>query len=177
MARRASAPAEMWAWLDCVEAECETRCGNVRAALRLLGHAEDVLSGGTDDGTPDWMDWFSPVRLQAFKGNTQLKAGHTQAARDTLTRVLEDLPADAGKQRVVVLGDLAAVEVAEHRPAEACARAEEALDQLAASRYEMGMDRIREVRRSLQPWIDEDCVRRLDDRLYGWTATVSALQR
>lgn len=126
---------------------------------------------------PDWMDWFSPVRLAAFKGNTQLKAGHTKAARDTLTQVLADLPADAGKQRVVVLGDLAAVEAAEKRPAEACSRAEEALEQLAASWYEMGMDRVREVRRVLQPWAEEECVRRLDDRLYGWSASVSALQR
>jgi hypothetical protein len=177
MARRAPASAELWAWLDCVEAECETRCGNVRAALHLLGHAEDMLADGGDVAAPDWMDWFSPVRLAAFKGNTQLKAGHTQAARDTLTRVLDELPADAGKQRVVVLGDLAAVEAAEKHPAEACARVEEALDQLDASRYEMGMDRVREVRRALQPWAEEDCVRRLDDRLYGWSASVSALQR
>lgn len=179
MARRAPAAAEVWAWLDCVEAECETRCGNVRAALHLLGHAEDVLAHASDVPVPvpEWMDWFSPVRLAAFKGNTQLRAGHTQAARDTLTKVLAELPSDAGKQRVVVLGDLAAVEAAEKHPVEACARAEEALDQLDASRYEMGMDRVREVRRALQSWAQEECVRRLDDRLYGWSATVSAMQR
>jgi hypothetical protein len=39
------------------------------------------------------------------------------------------------------------------------------------------MDRAREVRQALQPWAEEECVRRLDDRLCGWTATVSALQR
>jgi len=179
MARRASEPvsAAMLAWLDCVEAECETRCGNVRTALHLLGHAEDILAEANDDGDPDWFDWFSGTRLAAFKGNTQLKAGHTKAARDTLTAVLEQLPSAAGKQRVVVLGDLAAVEAAEKRPREACARAEEALEQLAASWYEMGMDRIRDVRRALQPWADEEYVRLLDDRLYGWSATVSALQR
>lgn len=177
MARRGPASAEMLAWLDCVEAECETRCGNVRAALHLINHAEDVLAAGGDHETPQWLDWFTPVRLQTFKGHTQLKAGHTQAARDTLTAALDLLPADAGKQRVVVLGDLAGVEAAERRPAEACNWALEALDQLAASWYEMGMDRIREVRTTLQPWADEDCVRRLDDRLYGWSTSVSALQR
>lgn len=177
MARRGPTSAEMLAWLDCVEAECETRCGNHRAALHLLGHAEDLLAAGSENVSPEWLDWFSPIRLAAFKGNTQLKAGHTQAARDTLLAVLGQLPADAGKQRVVVLGDLAGVEAAERRPAEACNWALEALDQLAASWYEMGMDRIREVRTSLQPWSNEDCVKRLDDRLYGWSATVSALQR
>lgn len=176
-ARRGDASAEMWAWLDCVEAECETRCGNVRIALNLLHHAEDVLAAGSETQPADWMDWFSPVRLQAFKGNTQLKAGHATHARTTLLAVLEQLPADSGKQRVVVLGDLAAVEIAEKHPVEACAYAEQALEQLAATSYETGMDRVREVRRQLQPWADEACVRRLDDRLYSWTAAVSALQR
>ena len=177
MGRRGPASAEMLAWLDCVEAECETRCGNLRAALHLLNHSEDVLTSGNEYETPEWMDWFSPVRLAAFKGNTQLKAGHTQAARDTLLRVLDELPSDAGKQRVVVLGDLAGVEAAERHPEQACDWALQALDQLAASWYEMGMDRIREVRTVLQEWANEDCVKALDDRLYGWSASVSALQR
>lgn len=176
-ARRADAPAQMLAWLDCVEAECETRCGNPRTALNLLNHAEDVLAKGSDASPPEWMDWFAPVRLAAFKGNTQLKAGHTAQARTTLLAVLDQLPADAGKQRVVVLGDLAAVEAADRRPEAACDYAEQALEQLAATWYETGMDRVREVRRQLTPWQDEECVRRLDDRLYSWSAAVSALQR
>lgn len=176
-ARRADASAEMWAWLDCVEAECETRCGNHRIALNLLHHAEDVLATGSAARPADWMDWFSPVRLAAFKGNTQLKAGLTSQARATLVAALEELPPDAGKQRVVVLGDLAAVEVAEKRPAEACEWAKEALDQLAATSYETGMDRVREVRRQLEPWAGEQCVRDFDDHLFSWPAAVSALQR
>lgn len=43
--------------------------------------------------------------------------------------------------------------------------------------YAMGMDRVREVRRSLAPHQNEQCVRDLDDRLYGWSTTVSALAR
>ena len=37
--------------------------------------------------------------------------------------------------------------------------------------------RIRQVRRSLRPWQDHDCVRRLDDRLYGWETSLSAMSR
>lgn len=36
------------------------------------------------------MDWFSPARLAAFKGNTQLKASHLPQARATLTQALDD---------------------------------------------------------------------------------------
>lgn len=176
-ARRGPASAELLAWLNAVEAECETRCGNTRTALHLIGHAEDVLARGAEHASPDWLDWFSPVRLAAFKGNTQLKAGHLPQARATLLGVLDDLDPAEEKQTTVVLGDLAAVEAAAGRPEEACSYAVRALDQLERTWYAMGMDRVREVRRALAPHQHERCVRELDDRLYGWSTTVSALAR
>jgi hypothetical protein len=176
-ARRSPSSAEFLAWLDAVEAECETRCGHPREALRLIGHAEDTLGEENQHVSPDWFTWFSPIRLAAFKGNTQLNAGHLPQARETFIGVLEKMPEHDGKQRVVILGDLAAVEAAEENTEAACARAEEALDQLAITWYATGMERIREVRRTLQPWADHDCVRRLDDRLYEWGTTLSVLQR
>ncbi|MFG2589039.1 multiprotein-bridging factor 1 family protein [Streptomyces sp. NPDC048438] len=177
-ARRGSAPAILLAWLDAVEAECETRAGNTRTALHLIGHAEDLLADDVDQEVgPEWLDWFSPVRLQAFRGDTELRAGHLPQARTTLTAVLEALPADEEKQRSVVLGDLAAVEAAAGSPEAACQHALSALDQLERTWYATGMDRIREVRRSLAPHQHEPCVRALDERLYGWSTTVSALAR
>ncbi|MFE6481431.1 transcriptional regulator [Streptomyces sp. NPDC057757] len=176
-ARRAPASAELLAWLDAVEAECETRCGDARTALHLIGHAEDILATGNEHPSPEWMDWFSPARLAAFKGNTQLVAGHLPQARDTLLGVLDEMPASEDKQRSVVFGDLAAVEAASGNPEQACGYAGQALDQLALTWYATGMDRVREVRRALAPHQQERCVRQLDDRLYGWTTTVSALSR
>ncbi|WP_351232174.1 transcriptional regulator [Streptomyces sp. NPDC002133] len=174
-ARRGTASAQFLAWLDAVEAECETRCGNPRTALHLIGHAEDLLAVGSQHQNPEWMDWFSPVRLAAFKGNTQLQANHLPQARETLLQVLDTLRPDEEKQRSVVLGDLAAVEAAAQRPEEACAYAVRALDQLAITWYATGMDRVRDVRRALATWQNERCVRDLDEKLYGWGTTVSAL--
>jgi hypothetical protein len=176
-ARRGTASAEFRAWLDAVEAECETRCGKTQEALRLIGQAEDSLAAGGEHSSPDWFDWFSPVRLAAFKGNTELEAGYVKQARVTLTAVLDQLSEEGGKQRAVILGDLAAVEAAEGDPEAACIRAEQALDLLAIAWYATAMDRIRKVRRALQAWADQECVRRLDDRLYDWETTFSALRR
>ncbi|MFD0405640.1 transcriptional regulator [Kitasatospora sp. NPDC127116] len=176
-ARRAPASAEVVAWLDAVEAECLTRCGDHRGALSLLRHAEDVLAAGNDVLSPDWFTWFSPTRLRAFRGNTELLAGLIPQARTTLEQVLADLPAADGKQRVVVLGDLAAVEAAAGRPEQACTLLEQALDQLAITWYATGMERVREARRALTPWQDTAAVRHVDDRLYSWSATLSSLQR
>jgi hypothetical protein len=176
-ARRGPSSAELLAWLDAVEAECETRCGHTRTALHLIGHAEGVLEAGSEHESPEWLDWFSPVRLAAFKGNTQLKAGHLPQARETLLGVLDALDPSEEKQTTVILGDLAAVEAAAGQPEEACQYALRALDQLERTWYAMGMDRVREVRRALAPHQHERCVRDLDDRLYGWSTTVSALAR
>jgi transcriptional regulator with XRE-family HTH domain len=176
-ARRGPASVELLAWLDAVEAECETRCGHTRTALHLIGHAEDVLAKGSEHTSPEWLDWFSRVRLAAFKGNTQLRAGHLPQARETLLGVLEELAPSEEKQTTVILGDLAAVEAAASEPEAACGYALRALDQLERTWYAMGMDRVREVRRALAPHQHEPCVRDLDDRLYGWSTTVSALAR
>jgi transcriptional regulator with XRE-family HTH domain len=176
-ARRGPASAELLAWLDAVEAECETRCGHPRTALHLIRHAEDLLAEGGEHGSPEWLDWFSAVRLAAFKGNTQLRAGHLPQARATLLAVLDALDPAEEKQVTVVLGDLAAVEAAAGDPEAACGYAVKALDQLERTWYATGMDRVREVRRALAPHQHEQCVRELDDRLYGWSTTVSALAR
>ncbi len=87
------------------------------------------------------------------------------------------IAADDGKQRTIILGDLAAVEAAAGKPEEACRWANEALDQLSVTWYAVGMDRIRDVRKRLHAWRNEPWVRNLDDRMYGWGTTVSALQR
>ncbi len=175
-ARRAPASAEFLAWLDAVEAECETICGHTREALRLIEHGESVLATGNKHASPDWFTWFSPVRLAAFKGNTQLKAEHLPQAKETLTAALNDAPVTDDKQRTVILGDLAAVEAAGRNPEAACAYAEQALEQLGLNWYATGMDRVLDVRKALQPWAELDCVQALDDRLYGWQATLSTLQ-
>ncbi|WP_209312976.1 hypothetical protein [Streptomyces lonarensis] len=104
-------------------------------------------------------------------------AGLVPQARETLTGVLAALPPEADKQRSVVLGDLAAVEVATGDYPAACAHAVAALDQLAITWYATGMHRVRDVRRQLADHAALPCVRELDDRLYRWGTTVSALAR
>ena len=117
---------------------------------------------------------------QAIRGRWPLTlgtAGRYAQSRDTLAAALSGLAADEGKQRTVILGDLAAVEVAQERPENACERIHEALDRLEITWYATGMERVRSVRNALQPWADTEYVRKVDDRLYGWQTTLSALQR
>jgi transcriptional regulator with XRE-family HTH domain len=174
-ARRASAPPEMLAWLDAVEAEVETRFGDTRKALQLIRHAEEIYATEEPRQLPAWLDWFSPVRLAGFKGNTLLMDRQPGPARETLQRVLDQLPEDSAKQRSVILGDLAAVAVSENNPEEACRLSELALDQLARTWYATGMARVKAVRETISQWESLPCVHRLDERLYDWSTTLNAL--
>ena len=99
------------------------------------------------------------------------------ACGQDLLGALNDPSITGNRGRSVILGDLAAVEAAQHDPEAACTYAIQALDQLGRQWYATGMDRVLEVRKALQPSAELDCVRRLDDRLYGWQATLSTLQR
>jgi hypothetical protein len=175
-ARREKAGPLQWAWLDAVDAECATRCGDPRGALAIIDRAETRLRDDPDRSLPEWLDWFTPIRLAAFKGNTQLRAGQTRRARETLTAAIAELPAIDSKQRAVMLADLASVELVAENPAEACRHLGAALDQLDQTWYSVGMDRVRDVRRQLHPWQDDPCVRELDDRLFGWDATLTAIR-
>jgi len=175
-ARRGPASPEMLAWLDATEAEIETRFGNTRKALQLITHAEEIFENEEPRRSPPWLDWFSPIRLAGFKGNTLLVAGQPERAREALEHVLEAYTDDESlKQRSVTLADLAAVAVAQNDPERACAFTETALDHLARYWYATGMDRVRAVRQSLTKWDSLPCVRQLDEHLYDWNTTVSAL--
>ncbi|MQY22688.1 hypothetical protein NRB20_58100 [Nocardia sp. RB20] len=121
------------------------------------------------------MDWFSPIRLAGFKGNTLMTAGRGREARETLEQVLADLPDESIKQRTVYLADIAAAAVLEQDPELACRYLEEALDLLGRNWYATAMDRVKEVRQSLREWDSLPAVRSLDDRLYDWHTTVNSL--
>ncbi|WP_153414471.1 transcriptional regulator [Nocardia macrotermitis] len=176
-ARRGDANVEVLAWLDAVEAEVETRFGDTRRALKLVHHAEEIYQEHDADSNPSpaWMDWFSPIRLAGFKGNTLMTAGRGREARETLEQVLADLPDESIKQRTVYLADIAAAAVLEQDPELACRYLEEALDLLGRNWYATAMDRVKEVRQSLREWDSLPAVRSLDDRLYDWHTTVNSL--
>ena len=104
-----------------------------------------------------------------------LVAGQGRAARETLKRVLEELPEDAVKQRAVILADLAASAVIEKSPETACEYLEAALDQLGHYWYATAMDRVKTVRKSLRNDESLPAVRALDERLYDWSTTLNSL--
>lgn len=133
-------------WLHCVDAEIGARTGDTDGSLRHVRQAHDSIStGGTD---PVWLDWFDAGRLAGFTGNAQLLAGRYGDAATSLETALAQLDSAAGKQRSVVLFDLAAA----HAAADADRAGDYvrlAFDAVAETSYATAIDRIPMVRSAL----------------------------
>ena len=109
------------------------------------------------------------LQVRKFRQSQELPS--SLAARQQRQSVLASVGQQAGDPLItgpVILGDLAAVEAASDDPASACPYAEQALDQLGRTWYATGLDCLVEVPKARQQYSDLECVRRLDDRLYGW---------
>lgn len=146
-------------WLHFVHSEVSARTGAPAQSVRHARQAEDSLSTRGDD--PEWLDFFDPARLASFLGYSQLVAGRAEDAMASLQRALDQLDDRAGKQRSVVLLDLAAAHAgtdAEHGMN--CAT--QAFDQLEREPYGTAYGRIPAVRRALE---GTPQARRLDERI------------
>jgi hypothetical protein len=146
-------------WLHCVHSEVSARTGAPAQSVRHARQAEDSLSTRGDD--PEWLDFFDPARLAGFLGYSQLVAGRTADAAVSLQRVLDQLDDRAGKQRSVVLLDLAAAHArgdAEH----GMDFAAQAFEQLEREPYGTAYGRITAVRHAL---VGTPQARLLDERI------------
>lgn len=129
-------------WLHCVAAEAESRVGRRVAARREIDLAVAAL--GHLDDAPEWLDFFNGARLESFAGYAALSSGDNADAAVHLSRAFDGLNHRDGKQRSVVLADLARAHADDaERAADYLTRA---VNALAADWYPTGFDRVRAVR-------------------------------
>jgi len=145
-------------WLHCVASEAESRAGRVTAARREIDLATSALDGAGD--TPEWLDFFNETRLESFAGYAALAAAASVEADAHLRRALAGLTDADGKQRSVVLADLAHVHAGDAE--RAAGYLKQAVDALAADWYPTGYDRVRAVRPDLR---DSRAGMELDERI------------
>jgi len=112
-----------------------------------------------------WFDYYDSTRLSGFAGYALLRDGQLEASRAALTDAAAHLARPAVKQRSVFLADIATVELAGGDVDQACATAGDAVDQLRRAGYAVGVGRLREFRRAVEPWSNSTPVRALDEQL------------
>lgn len=164
-AERSGVPA-LVSWVAAVEAEL---LGPLRpdGGVRALDLAVEALDRAPEAPVPTWFDFYSPARLEGFRGQVLLAAGDGPAARDALTRALAELDPDAVKQRAVLLADLAATGFVDPSPdvAQIAAEATAAAAELGRTRYRAAAERLTSLRARLEPWSRTAPVVELDDAL------------
>lgn len=134
------------AWLHCVASEIAARCGRPKECMRHIDRADRAVDGRGED--PSWLDFFDTARLDGFAGYSALIAGQHQEAARRLRRALDGLGPNGGKQRSVLLADLAAAH-APTNPDQAATLLGRAVDALEERWYAVGRDRVSGVLRTL----------------------------
>jgi transcriptional regulator with XRE-family HTH domain len=96
-ARRGPASVELLAWLDAVEAECETRCGNTRTALHLIGTRRISLTRAASTGAPSGWTGSHRSGWPPSRATRSCVPVTLPQARATLLGVLDALDAGRGE--------------------------------------------------------------------------------
>jgi hypothetical protein len=130
-------------WLHCVASEVEARAGCGTASRHQIDRAEAALAQAHGEPVPPWLEFYDADRLDCFAGYAALIAGDRTEATARLESALAGIAETNGKQRSVVLADLAGASVPDlDRVADWLTRA---VDALAVDWYETGLNRVREV--------------------------------
>jgi transcriptional regulator with XRE-family HTH domain len=152
-------------WLAAAESEFRANAGSHAEALKAIERAREKLSKPGLIADLPWLDFYDSTRLSGFAGYALLRDGQHDASKASLADATRRLPRTAVKQKAVFLADIATVELAGGELDRACASAGEAAETLRQVGYAHGASRLREFRRSVEPWADSAPVRMLDEQL------------
>src|SRR5690606_37456033 len=152
-------------WLHCVASEAEARAGDAATGHHQIDLARKAIE--SDDAPhPEWLDFYSPARMQSFAGYAALSAGDHDDAAACLTGALTALTGRHGNERSA---SLAALARAHGDDADrAASLLVQAVDALATDWYRTGYDRVRAVRPMLR---DSRVAAEVDERLDALGAT------
>jgi hypothetical protein len=131
--------------------------------MKALATAEAALTRGTEDD-PAWMYEFDYPRLTAVRGDCLLRLDRPADAERAFQQALAERNHRGGRFEVELLTSMATATARQGRVEEACDLGMRSLD-LAAADSELGIGRVRQLRRELDRWHDSDEVAALDARL------------
>ena len=151
------------AWLKSRQAVALAEVKEGTDSMTALDAAEGALGRGTED-QPAWMYEFGYARLTAVRGDCLLRLDRPAEAERAFQNALVEGSHKGGRFEVELLIGLATAAARQGRVEEACALGMQSLD-LAAADSELGIGRVRQLRRELDRWHDSDEVAAFDGRL------------
>ena len=151
------------AWLLGQQAVALAEVKDGPGSMAALAAAEGALARGTEDD-PAWMYEFDYPRLTAVRGDCLLRLDRPADAEQAFQQALAERSHRGGRSEVELLTGMATATARQGRVEEACDLGMQSLD-LAAADSELGISRVRQLRRELDRWHDTDAVAALDARL------------
>jgi tetratricopeptide (TPR) repeat protein len=154
-------------WLAAVAAEVHAVSGQAHASLAALEVAAVALERAGEDDEASWIGvgTFNQPKLAAYHGVCYIQLGRPGDAIPALTQALEALDPALRKHRCTALADLATALIHLREIEEGCARASQSLTIATELRHAVSVDRVRQLRRRLQPWHRNPAVRQLTEQL------------
>lgn len=152
-------------WLATIEATIHADRGDHAAALGALDRARTAVDQPAGRPAPASFRSWVAAHLTAATGHVLRQAGDHNGARATLTAALNQSPHTPRRQRVLILIDLAAVELISGNLPEACSYATQAANLLQQIAYALGAARLCAFRAAAQRPLPSRALRALDECL------------
>lgn len=158
------------AWLAGREAEDRAAAGDADGAMQALERAHREFERAAPEDERSWTRFLDRSRFGSLTVCTYVRLGHAAAAQAAAEEAMEALPPSDFKKRSIILADVAGAYARQGDPDRACHLGTEALTIGLTTECRLGMRRLQELRRQLDPWRDAPVVRSLDEQLLaaGW---------
>lgn len=152
-------------WLAGIEATIQADWGAHAAARDALDRAHNALGQSAGRPAPGSFPYRAAAHLTTATGHVLLQAGDHDSARETLTAALSQSAQIPRRQRVLILIDLATVELRSGNLTDACSHAIQTANLLHQVAYSVGAARLRAFRATAQRPLPSGALRALDEHL------------
>ena len=157
-----------FSWIAGREAEEAAAERDSRQANRSLEEAQITYEEAARGEQRPWTTFMDPARMQGFSVSTYARLGDSNRALKSCEALLAE--PGGGKKQSLVLAHLAGVHLQQGHLEPALELAERSLDVVLEMETTVGLDRLRELRPRLRPWLHEPAARHLDERLHELSA-------
>ena len=178
-----NAPDITHAWLSALEAEAHANNQDVLSCSVALEKAEYFLErvklGETGYEHPGESEYarFSTTLLLGYKGVCNVRLRQPEAARKVLLESIALTGETRLRHKSIMLVDLAMTYVQQEEIAEAYRYAEQALAIMAQTRSPRTFERVLDLRRELEQWKAEQCIKNLDEQIAALRPSVLLWKR
>jgi hypothetical protein len=163
-ARDTATPATC-SWLATVEAEAWANLRVRGPTEGALERAETVLSTAQREGDPGWIYHYDRAGLQSAAGTCYTLLGLPEAARQAIEEAIKLTREREVREQAVYLARLAGTHILQGEMEQTCRLSTEAITVAEETGCARAVQRVRELRRELDPWSDTKPVKELDEQL------------